>query len=212
MFRKYIIVLITTIIIFLTAFYASQFFYNQRLTEIKEIENRIALNFLALEIEEDLLAGVMSCEVEHPSLIAQDLQKLGDRLTYLESQPSANKQVIHDLKIQYSLFQLQDYLFLRQWNRKCGDKLDFIFYFYSNEGDCEYCILQGHVLTKLRQENQNLRVYAFDYNLDIPGVNTLKRFYNIKDNLPALVVNRELVYGFQSEEELLKILFNNITI
>lgn len=206
-FKKYFIVFVITAAIFATAFYASSFFYNQRLKEIEELENRVALNLLALEIEADLLAGI-SCETEHTSLIAKDLQKLGDKLTYLEAQFGENKQTMQDLKTQYSLFQLKDYLFLRQWSKQCDKKLDFVFYFYSNKGDCQDCARQGHVLTKLREENPNLRIYSFDYNLDIPGINTLKRFYGIKNELPALVVNRKLVYGFQSEEELLNMFLN----
>lgn len=205
-FKKYFIVLIITVTIFATAFYASSFFYNQRIEEIKKLENRVALNFLALEIEADLLAGI-SCETEYAFLAARDLQELGDKLTYLETQSGRDKEIIQDLKMQYSLFQLKDYLFLRQWSKKCNKNLDFVFYFYSNKGDCEDCTRQGYVLTKLRNENPNLRIYSFDYNLDIPGVNTLKRFYGIENNLPALVVNRRLVYGFQNEEKLLNMIF-----
>ena len=200
-YKKYLIVLITTVAIFATAFYASSFFYNQRLKEIKEIENRVSLNFLALEVEADLIADV-ACEQEYASLIASDLKDLGDRLAYLEAQPGANKQVIQDLKIQYSLFQLKDYLFLKQWSAKCDEKLNFIFYFYSNEGDCADCVRQGYVLSKIREEQPNVRIYSFDYNLDIPGINTLKRFYNIKRELPALIINRKPIYGFQDEESI----------
>lgn len=200
-YKKYLIVLVITVAIFATAFYASFFFYNQRLKEIKEIENRVSLNFLALEVESDLLTDV-ACEQEYASLTTGDLKELGDRLAYLEAQPSTNKQTIQDLKIQYSLFELKDYLFLKQWSAKCGKKLNFIFYFYSNEGDCADCVKQGYILSKIREEQPNVRIYSFDYNLDIPGVNTLKRFYGIKRELPALIINRKPIYGFQDEESI----------
>ncbi|KKU14640.1 hypothetical protein A3A20_02580 [Candidatus Wolfebacteria bacterium RIFCSPLOWO2_01_FULL_45_19] len=203
--KKYLAVFIITGAIFATAFYASTFFYNQRIKEIKKIENKIALDFLALEIEADLLSEV-SCEEEYASLTTNNLKELGDRLVYLEEHGGTDKQTIRDLKIQYSLFELKDYLFLKRLNSNCEEKLNFIFYFYSNTGDCAECVRQGYVLGKIREENPSVRVYSFDYNIDVPGINTLKRFYGIKAELPALVVDRRVIYGFHDEDALLKFL------
>ncbi len=202
--KKYILVFFITATIFVLAFFVSSLFYNKRLNEIREIENRVSLNLLALEVESDLLSG-LSCEDEHVSLTAEDMGALGERLAYLENK-GGDKEVVRDLKTQYSLFQLKDYLLLKQLNRRCGEGLHFIFYFYSNEGDCDDCVRQGYVLQKIREENPLVRIYSFDYGLEIPGVSSLKRFYELRHELPIVIIDREVIYGFQDEESVLNFL------
>lgn len=196
--RKYVLVFFITATIFVFAFFVNTLFDDRRLEEVQAIENRVSLNFLALEIESDLLSD-LSCDDRHISLTTADLESLGDRLAYLEGH-GGNEEAIQDLRAQYSLFELKDYLFLKQFKARCGEDLHFIFYFYSNKGDCKDCDRQGYVLEKIRKENPTLRVYSFDYNLEIPGVSSLKRFYEIREELPALVIDRRVVYGFQDEE------------
>ena len=198
--NKYILVFVITATIFTLAFFVNSLFYDKRLAEIREIENRVSLNFLSLEVERDLLAE-LSCEDEYVSLTTEDLAALGDRLSYLEEQ-GAKKETLRDLKVQYSLFELKDYLFLKQLNARCGEGLHFIFYFYTDDKDCADCKRQGYVLEKLRQEYSSLRVYSFDYDLDIPGINSLKRFYNLRREPPLMIVDRNVVYGFHGEEAL----------
>lgn len=203
--KKYIFVFFITATIFIAAFFVNTLFDDKRLEEVRTIENRVSLNFLALEIESDLLSD-LSCDDGHISLTTADLESLGDRLAHLEGEET-NEEAIKDLKIQYSLFELKDYLFLKQFKARCNEDLHFIFYFYSNEGDCEDCERQGYVLGKIRKENPSIRVYSFDYNLEIPGVSSLKRFYEIKKDLPALVIDRQVIYGFQKEEAIQNLIF-----
>ena len=202
--KKYILTFCITATIFILAFFANSLFNNKRLDEIREIENRVSLNLLALEVESDLLAG-LSCEDEHVSLTAEDMGSLGERLSYLEEQ-GGDREVVKALKTQYSLFQLKDYLLLKQLNQRCGEGLHFIFYFYSNEGDCEDCARQGYVLQKMREENPLLRIYSFDYGLEVPGVSSLKRFYGLTRELPIMIADRQVVYGFHDEQSLFDLL------
>ncbi len=52
-----------------------------------------------------------------------------------------------------------------------------------------------------------LRVYAFDYNLDLSAIRTLEELRKVKDSLPALVVNDgAAVYGFKSVSEMQKLI------
>lgn len=199
--NKYILVFVITATIFLLAFFINSLFYNKRITEIREIENRVSLSFLSLEVERDLLAE-LSCGEEYVSLTTEDLDALGDRLSYIEGRGTGEK-TLRDLKVQYSLFELKDYLFLKQLNTRCQEGLHFIFYFYTNDDECEDCKRQGYVLEKMRKEHPSLRVYSFDYDLDIPGVSSLKRFYALKRKLPLMIIDRQVIYGFHDEESLL---------
>ena len=82
----------------------------------------------------------------------------------------------------------------------------FIIYFYSNEGDCPDCIREGYVLTRLKEIYPDLRVYSFDYNLDLSAIDSMKKIYKIKDALPVLVIEDTTYTGFKTIEELTELL------
>ena len=79
-------------------------------------------------------------------------------------------------------------------------------YFYSNKGDCDDCQKEGFVLTKLRQDYPDLRVYSFDYNLDLSALQTLISIYNIDKKLPVILIDEEAYYGFKSVDDIKNIL------
>ena len=72
------------------------------------------------------------------------------------------------------LLEIKDYLLLEEIATKVPHfNPVFILYFYSNAGDCPQCSQEGDVLTYLRGEYPDLRVYSFDYNLDLSALHTL---------------------------------------
>ena len=97
---------------------------------------------------------------------------------------------------------------------KCGTNSLSIIYFYSNEDientegmkRCTDCQKEGFVLTRLREEYPDLRVYSFDYNLDLSAIKTLINIYNIKGELPALLIEDKIYYGFKSIEDIKNII------
>jgi hypothetical protein len=54
----------------------------------------------------------------------------------------------------------------------------------------------------MREDYTNLHVYAFDYNLGLSVIETLKSIYKVKNDPPILVVNNKIQYGFKTQEEL----------
>lgn len=69
----------------------------------------------------------------------------------------------------------------------------FVLYFYKTD-DCTDCEKQGYALTALREKYPGLRVYSFDYGLNLSAIETLIRIYKIKDTeLPALVQEGSLI-------------------
>ena len=81
-----------------------------------------------------------------------------------------------------------------------------IIYVYTTADNCSECTRQGYVLTTLRQKYPNLRVYSFDYNVDVSALKALLGLYKIEDTkLPAIIINDEKVYtGFQALEDIEK--------
>ena len=89
---------------------------------------------------------------------------------------------------------------------KCRLDPVFILYFYSNKGDCDDCENQGYVLTALSRQYPQLRVYSFDYNLGVGALQTLISIHDVQNELPALVINNKVYYGFHNVEDIEKIL------
>ena len=96
---------------------------------------------------------------------------------------------------------------MQQVATKCNLKPVFILYFYSNKGDCTVdCEKQGYALTSLAETYPQLRIYSFDYNLDVSALQTLISIDSIANHPPALYINGKAYYGFQDVASIQKIL------
>jgi len=204
--RTYLIAFLITGAIFATALFASDYFNRKRIEQIQTIENRISIDILSLETQFDLLEELACSEIKENSVLSNELGSLSRRLEFTERQLGADSEEVFDLKRQYSLLLIKDLLLMKRITEKCDINPVFILYFYSNAGDCPECERQGFALTGLAEEYPKLRVYPFDYNLDLPALRTLISINNIEANLPALIVGTSTIYGFQSREDLREIL------
>ena len=203
--KKYIFVFIITCVIFVFAFSISNYFANQRIADIKSTEDKISIDILSSETQFELLQE-SSCAAINGSILSDELESLADKLAYSEAQHGANDPDVQTLKQYYSLLEIKDFLLVKQIFRQCNATPIAILYFYSNKGNCPECTKQGYVLTQLRADHPSLRVYAFDYDLDSNAIQTLISLYHIPAKLPALVIDNKIYAGFQSSENIYKII------
>lgn len=211
--RKYLVAFIITAAIFGTAVYASNILTDKKLENVRDIENRVALDILSSETQFALLAET-SCKDIGPGFLSKELGPLGERLSYAENQRDFNEADIDALKRSYFLLEIKDYLLMKRLTEKCNIRPTFILYFYSSSGAsarslgdeerCEDCEKMGYVLTALRDKYPDLRVYSFDYDYDLGAIKTLISINKVKNQLPALIINGSPHYGFKTIEELEK--------
>ena len=197
--RKYVLAFAITAAIFGTAFYIVGRLDASRIAEIRAAQDALSIDLLSSETQFELL-GNLNCSMiaEHP-VLTDELNTLAEQLSFTESKVGSDSADVISLKKQYSLLEIKDYLLMQQISQKCGTKPVSILYFYSNAGDCADCSRAGDVLTYLRQTYPDLRVYSFDYNLNLSALQTLISLNKVKDTLPALVIsNKPPVYGFKS--------------
>jgi len=197
--KKYLWTLLITTAIFATAFTLSNYFNNKKINNLKDIADKISTDIMSSETEYDLLAE-SSCKDITSNVLSQELNTLAQKLTYSEQNLNNNSSDLLRLKTYYTLLQIKDYLLMKKISVKCGTKPVFILYFYSK--DCTECEQQGYVLTYLREQYPNLRIYSFDYNLDNPALHTLISLYKVKNTLPALVINDKVTNGFIDKDKL----------
>jgi hypothetical protein len=194
--RNALIALCITLALVATVFYAIRYLNNARLADLSSIEDQISIDTLSLDTQFSLLETAPCGSVASSTELTGELSDLSDRLVYAEGQlGTANTQVVR-LKEQYSLLEIRDYLITKQLAAACGTKPITVLYFYSNAGDCADCSRAGYALSYLRDTYPNLRVYSFDYNLDLGALKTLLSVEKIRGPLPAFVINGKTSYGF----------------
>lgn len=204
--QKYLLAFIITAAIFATAFYIATRFDARRVADIRATQDAVSINILSLETQFDLLGSLSCSTLSDNPVLSEELNSLASRLSVAEQNLGSDDSEVLSLKKQYSLLEIRDYLLMKEISEKCAKfKPVHVIYFYSNKGDCPDCGKMGDVLTYLRETYPGLRVYSFDYHLDLSALRTLINLRKIDpaQGLPAFTINdRAPVYGFKSLEEM----------
>ncbi len=206
--KKYVIVFFITATIFGGAFYVSDLLNGRRIDEIKAIQDSIATNISSSEIEVALLSDI-ACDEASASMLSSELGPLAERIAYSEQNIGTKNADVISLKKAYSLLEIKDYLLMKSIASRCNKKIGFALYFYGDKERCPDCERASYVLSYLKAKYPELRVYSFDYNLDLGAVRTLITMLKIKADLPAIVIDREVINGFQDREAFEKTLLSH---
>lgn len=201
--RNYIIAFLITCGIFIISISASNYFTNKKINQLKNIESKISLDIMSSEVQFSLLQEQSCKDVISGTILSSELNSLAEKIAYSESNIGADDTDVVSLKKYYSLLEIKDYLLMKKIKDRCDEDSIFILYFYKNN-NCEDCTKQGYVLTSLREKYPELRVYSFDYDLDLSAIKAMISIYKLKDNLPAIVINGKVYSGFQSLEDIEK--------
>lgn len=196
--KKYIITFFITAGLFLSAFWLSNYFTNHKINQVKIAEDKISLDLMSSEIQFSLLQE-MSCKDVSSNALSSELNSLSDKINYSENNIGVDNSDVISLKKYYSLLEIKDYLLMKRITERCGQRSVFVLYFYNNN-DCAECTKQGYVLTSLKEKYPALRVYSFDYDLDLSAIKAMISIYNVPDKMPALVINGRVYSGFQGIE------------
>jgi len=199
--KKYILSFLITAALFATILYTSNYFSERKLAEVKNIQDKIAIDILSSETQFALLEA-SSCKFVGSTSLSTELSSLEEKLAVTEQDRGTDDSEIQSIKRFYTLLQIKDYFLMKKIAEKCKTSPLSILYFYSSKAECTDCERQGYILTKLRQEYPEVRVYSFDYNLDVSALQTLISINKIEKNLPALLTNDEVYYGFQNVVDL----------
>ncbi|MFZ2167888.1 MAG: hypothetical protein WAV50_03405 [Minisyncoccia bacterium] len=202
--RNVLIALFITIVLAGTVAYAVNYLNDIRISELAAIEDQLAIDTLSLDTQFSLLESAPCDSAASSTAIISGLADLGNRLAYAEDQLGTDNPQVLRLKQQYSLLEIRDYLITKQLALACGTKPVTVLYFYSNAGDCSECDKAGYALSYLHSTYPSLRVYSFDYNLDLGALKTFITINKVADTLPAFVINGKRSYGFTTLTDLEK--------
>jgi len=204
--RNALIALGITFALIGTVAFTIKYLNNARVAELSAIEDKLSIETISLDTQFSLLETAPCDSAASSTTLMGELSDLGSRLSYTEEQLGSDNPQVVRLKERYSLLEIRDYLITRQLATACGTKQPVtVLYFYSNAGDCEDCDKAGYALSYLRNTYPALRVYSFDYNLDLGALKTLLTVAKVEGTLPAFVINGKHSYGFTTLEDLEKL-------
>lgn len=173
----------------------------QRIAELDAIQAQLATDTLSIETQFALLEEAPCEDLTIGTDLTQEVSSLGDRLGATEARLGSNNAEVIRLKKQYTLLQIRDYLLTKRLADTCDIEPVIALYFYSNEeGACESCDRASYALSYLRQTYPSLRVYSFDYNLELGALETLIAVEKIDERFPAFVIEGKRSYGFEDLE------------
>jgi len=206
--QRYFLAFVITAAIFGTAFYITSRLDNARIANIRTPEDSISIDILSSETQFELLGNLDCSTIAQNPVLSDELNTLASQLSVAEANLGVTNPEVIQLKKQYSLLEIKDYILLQNITNKCGTKPVYVLYFYTNNVACDDCTRVADVLTYLRGEYPGLRVYSFDYDLDLSALKTLITLHKVNgQNLPAIIVNnREPVYGPQSLDSMQKLI------
>jgi len=199
--RNALIALAITVSLVGSLVFSVQYLDRKRAEEVAAIESQLFTNTLSIETQFALLANAPCEDIVEGTTLSAEVGNLGDRLALTEERLGGNDPQVLRLKSQYTLLQIRDYLLSKQISETCNTRPPVIaLYFYSNEGDCTECDKAGYALSYLRQTYPALRVYSFDYHLDLGALRTLISVEKIREEFPAFVIDGTRSYGFTDLE------------
>jgi hypothetical protein len=110
------------------------------------------------------------------------------------------------MKSQYTTVLIENWIFLRQFEKKCDYNGTTIVFFYSNL-HCARCSDQGTVLTYAGKVYNRTSIFALDSDLDLNILKMMKKLYNVTDVFePVIIINEKRYDGFRSVSDISGIL------
>jgi hypothetical protein len=211
-YTKYLAVFSITILVFLLGIILGNYLASFRVSEVKQIQEKLAAQLVGLELRDELLKYKDICNLTWQDIWEEKVD-MGAKMVALETRLGKTNPDILLQKEIYELVEIRTLLLLKEVKQKCNASINIIIYFYTNKekdpkGSYALSEDQGYVLDALfRKYGDKINVFAFDINTDNPAVNALKSIYSVK-RVPSLVINDKLYPGLKKLSTLEKILFS----
>jgi len=198
--NKYTSVFLMTFLIFVIGVLLSQTLSSKTSEEILQTQKEIRNYLLSLNLQSEIALEYI-CEVDIFEM-TKDKVRLGQQIETLEANLGKNNEIVRDLKQDYSLLSIRQWLLVKQFKENCEKDINIIIFFYSNKINQTESESQGYVLDYIYQKYpSDVVIYALDIDEDDPALNVIKIIYKIKQ-APSIVVNEKTFTGFQSKERI----------
>jgi len=200
--KNALISLLITAAIIASVVFAIRYLDQQRVAQLNELQTELATDTLSIETQFALLEEAPCEALTEGNTLSREVTSLGERLSFTENRLGSDDAQVIQLKKQYTLLEIRDYLLTKRLTEACDVDSKVALYFYSNTpGTCEDCDRASYALGYLHNANPSLRIYSFDYNLDLGALATLIAVEKVEPRFPAFVIDGERIYGFESVDD-----------
>lgn len=174
--------------------------------DLQENMESVELQFMFLEtMEEDISCESLSKEA---LFLGSETQALAKQVELYESTAKLDETEFKQLKSEYMLTLIKDWLFLEKIKQNCDSEYITVVYFYSNTY-CADCEEQGVFLSYFKSKlDENLQVFSIDTDLDLRIISSIEASYNITE-YPSLIINGNRYEGLMDKEQLTEIFCAN---
>jgi hypothetical protein len=199
---KYLSVFLITFLLFLAVFLLAQRISSETSQDLVKHQKQISNYLLSLNLQTEI-AKENICNVDILKL-TEDKARLGKELDVIEKNLGSDNDDVKNMKLDYTLLSIRQWLLIKQFKKECNSKLNIILFFYSNKISKDKSEAQGYVLDYIyRKYSDKVLIYAFDSDIDTPALNAIKNIYNISST-PSLVINERVFEGLLNSEQIEK--------
>lgn len=195
---KYIAIFLTTLLAFIAGIFISQKISEYTSRDLTKTQNELKNYLLGLDLQLKI-ASEYICKVDIFK-ITKEKAEIGEKIDILEKNMGKESQTVKELKKEYFLLSIRQWLLIKQFKDECNPKINIVLFFYSNKNNQTESEAQGYILDYLYEKNpQNLIIYALDIDERDPALDTIKAIYGI-NQAPSIVVNEKVFSGLQEKE------------
>lgn len=199
-YKRYLSVFIITFLLFLVTFLIAQKITSRTSEDFLRMQKYMSNYLISLNLQSEI-AKENICKVDVFQL-TRDKSELGKQLDILEKTLGKDNEVVKDLKKDYTIVSIRQWLMVKKFKESCKGDMNIILFFYSNKINSSESESQGYLLDYLyRKHPENLVIYAFEWEQDNPALNTIKQIYGV-NSVPTIVINDRTLSGFQSQEKI----------
>ncbi len=203
----YVLAGVVSFVIFILGFLVGFAMLDVQLEDLRlEMDrNELELKNINLELtlldklgDGEKLCSYLNGRIEY---IDKKTWELGNKLVNPEG---INERYFDILARRYSISLIEDWLFSNELSERCETNRVNVLYFF--EKDSDICQSQGYVLDYLveKDEENNLRIFALDKDIDEPAIQILVEAYDIT-KAPTIIVDGNRFEDFRTKEELMVI-------
>ncbi|MBU2579291.1 hypothetical protein KKA09_04235 [Patescibacteria group bacterium] len=203
--KKHFLIFLLTSMIFGSGFLLSNFLLEKKIVQLTNLQQDLIIDILSLETQFSLLTQTPCGNLNEPDFTEQ-LRKIAQELSLIGNRLGEKNLDFLRFKKYYSILEIKNWLLLEKAAKDCKIDLVSIIYFYSDEKECPKCQDQQFVLNYIGEKYPFLRIYSFDYNLELSALRSLKSIYSLTKELPIIIINNKTYYGFLNKKELEEIL------
>src|SRR3989338_6753472 len=206
MVNKYLKAMALTLILLAGGLIVTKYIDDER---VKSVASTLDDATIEVQVTEQLLLyeSVFPGKEVCPVLMKRiDLQLEKTRTILGELEAAQKQSIVADFELskkKYLNNNIGLFLLVEKASRTCASTIKPVLFFYSDKVYCADCIAQGKILDQVRDECNDVRVFAFPSDLGLPIVELLKARNGIQD-VPAIVLGDKKLDGLSVKEKVKK--------